>query len=139
MGDGLAIVSSLFSFDTGKSVRGLLFAWPQSEQVTDRVDQIGAVHGVEMEIGDAVVDQIEHLFGSDRGGDQFASRRIIVEAVETCRQPMRDRSAGTRGETPGLLEILHRQNAGHDRDVRCLRRARGRDSGSKDCSRKRIG
>jgi hypothetical protein len=41
----------------------------QSEQVADRVDQIGAVHGVKMEIGDAVVDEIKDLLGRDRGGN----------------------------------------------------------------------
>ena len=57
------------------------------EQVADRVDQVGAVHGVEVEIGDAVIDQIEHLLGGDRGGDQFAGRRIVLEAVEALGQP----------------------------------------------------
>ena len=54
----------------------------QAEQMADRVDQIGAVHGVEVKIGDAVIDEIEHLLGGDRGGDQLARRRIVVEAVE---------------------------------------------------------
>src|SRR5208282_4420001 len=50
----------------------VLFAGPQSQQVADRVDEVGAVHGVEVEVGDAVVYQIEHLLGVDAGGDQLA-------------------------------------------------------------------
>ena len=38
-------------------------ARPQPEQMADGVNQIGAVHGVEVEIGDAAVDEIEHLLG----------------------------------------------------------------------------
>ena len=90
---------------------------PQPKQMADRIDQVGAVHGVEVEIGDAVIDQIEHLFGGDRGSDQLARRRIVVEAVEAIGEPGGHRGAGARGEILGLREILHRQDAGHDRDV----------------------
>ena len=34
--------------------------------MTDGVDQIGAVHGVEVKIGDAALDQVQHLLGRDR-------------------------------------------------------------------------
>src|ERR1700719_40197 len=44
-----------------------LFIGTQAEQVADCVDEIGAVHGVEVKVGDAVIDQVEHLFGGDRG------------------------------------------------------------------------
>src|ERR1700740_3649469 len=70
-----------------------------------------------MKIGDAVVNEIEHLFGSDRGGNQLACRRIIVETVEALREPSGYGGPGARGEIFRLLEILHRQNAGHDRNV----------------------
>ena len=92
-------------------------ARPQPEQMADRVDQIGAVHGVEVEIGDAAVDEIEHLLGGDRGGDELAGGRIVIEAVEALGQPIRHRGAAARRERLGLLEILHRQDAGHDRHV----------------------
>ena len=73
---------------------------PQPEQMADRVDEIGAVHGVEVEFGDAVIDQVDHLLGGDRGGDQLARRRIVVEAVEALGEPGRHRGAGARGEIP---------------------------------------
>ena len=53
--------------------------------MADRVDEIGAVHGVEMEIADAAVDQIEHLLGSDRGVRDFhfytMNRADLVYAI----------------------------------------------------------
>src|SRR5579863_4020397 len=58
-------------------------AGPQSQEMTDGVDQVGAVHRVEVEIGHAAVDQIDHLLGGDRGRDQLAGGGIVVEAVET--------------------------------------------------------
>src|SRR5690349_21835528 len=45
---------------------------PQAEQVADRVNEIGAVHGVEMKLVDAVVDEVEHLLGGNCRCDQFA-------------------------------------------------------------------
>jgi len=53
--------------------------------VADGEDEVGAVHGVEMEVGDAALDQIEHLFGGDRGGDQLSRRDIVVEPVSPAR------------------------------------------------------
>src|SRR5665213_1540658 len=32
---------------------------PEAEQVADGVDEVGAVHRVEMEVGDAAVDEVE--------------------------------------------------------------------------------
>src|SRR5215471_10103843 len=60
---------------------------PHPEQVANRIDQVGAVHGVKMKIGDAVVDEIENLLGSDRGGNQFAGRWIVFDTVETLGEP----------------------------------------------------
>src|SRR3970040_638481 len=34
---------------------------PQAKEMADRKHQIGAVHRIEMKVGDAVIDQIEHL------------------------------------------------------------------------------
>src|SRR5947209_9952517 len=84
--------------------------------MTDRVNEIGAVHGVKMEIGDATVDQTEHLLRRNRCRDETARGGIIVEALEAVGEPLRHASTGTFGEVGGLLEILHRHDAGHDRD-----------------------
>ena len=74
--DGFTIGLKPVGFRREKNLRGLALARAQPKQVTNRIDQIGAVHGVEVEISDAVVDQIEHLFGGDRGRDQLAGCRI---------------------------------------------------------------
>src|SRR5580658_8162412 len=92
-------------------------AGTQPQQMADRIGQVGAVHRVEVEIGHTMINQIEHLLGGDRGGDQLARCRIVVEAVEAMRQPIGYRGAGAGGEIFGLLEILYRQDAGHDRNV----------------------
>src|SRR5665647_2065453 len=55
----------------------LLHRRPQAEQVADRVDEVGAVHGVEVETGDAAVEQIDHLFGGHGSRDQLAGGRIL--------------------------------------------------------------
>src|SRR5215217_7138403 len=107
----------------GEGVRGstlsrrLLDRWPQPEQVTDRVNEIGAVHGVEVKVGDAAVDQIEYLFGRNGRCDQLPRGGVFIQSGETLRQPNRHGSPTALGEICGLLEILHRQNAGHDRDL----------------------
>src|ERR1700728_1709381 len=99
------------SADAGRAAR------PQTEQVADRVNEIGAVHGVEVKVRYAVIDQVEHLLGGDGGGDQLAGGGIVVEAVEAVGEPGRHRGAAARGESFRGLEILHRQNSRHDRDV----------------------
>src|SRR6478752_7525311 len=65
----------------GRNVRA------NAEQVADREHEIGAVHCVEVEIGDAVIDEVQHLLGGDRGGDELARGRIVVEAVEALGEP----------------------------------------------------
>src|SRR5688572_4153877 len=80
---------------------------PQSEQVADGVDEVGAVHGVEMKVGNAAVDEVEHLLGSHRGSDELARRRIVIETVEALGQPTRHAGAGARGEAFRLLKVLH--------------------------------
>src|SRR5580692_3125066 len=79
-------VADFFDADATMELRALLFrnnagagavcnARPQPEQMADCVDEIGAVHGVEVKVGDAMIDQIEHLLGGYRGGDQLGWRR----------------------------------------------------------------
>ena len=87
------------------------------EQAADRVDELGPVHRVEVQVGHAGVDQAEHLLGGDVGGDQLAGVRIVLEPGEAGRQPGRDRRAALGREAARLLEVLHRHDARHDRDV----------------------
>src|SRR5262249_24394864 len=56
-------------------------AWPQAEQMTHRVNQVGAVHGVEVKIGDAAIDEIRHLLRGERGGDYLAGGGALPEAL----------------------------------------------------------
>src|SRR5579872_6834534 len=55
---------------------------PQPQQVADRVDEVGPIHRVEVEVSHAVVDEVEHLFGGYRGSDELARRGIIFQAIE---------------------------------------------------------
>src|SRR3974377_2021226 len=93
----------------------------QTEQMANRVDEIRAVHGVEMERRDAAVEQVDHLLAGDRGGDQFARRRIVLETVEALCDPGRHRRARAFRKILRRLEVLYRQNAGHDRDIDAAR------------------
>src|SRR6202042_174399 len=95
----------------GSRRAGRAMVRPHAEQVADRINKIGAVHGVKMEVSDAVIDEIDHLFGGDGRGDQLPRRRIVVETVEAVGKPGRNRGAGALGEILGLLEILHRWKA----------------------------
>src|SRR6202171_490845 len=80
-----------------------------------RINEIGAVQGVEMEFAHALVDEIEHLLGGDGRGDQLPRRRILVEPVDTSRDPGRYRSAAALSEVPRVLESLQPQDAENDR------------------------
>src|SRR5262249_30246712 len=94
----------------------LLLTRPHAQQMTDRKHQIGTVHGVEMKVRDAAVDEVHDLFGGDGGGAQAACRGVGVEPGEAVGEPCRHAGAAALRENPHLLEVLHRQNAGHDRD-----------------------
>ena len=64
---------------------------PQADHVADGEDEVGAVHRVEVEVADAALDQVQHLLGGHRGGDQRVRLRIVVEPVEALGQPGRHR------------------------------------------------
>jgi hypothetical protein len=89
---------------------------PNPDQVADREYEVGAVHGVEVQVLDAVVDQVEHLLGADGGGHQTAGRRVVLEALEPVAEPLRHARARAPGEVRGLLEVLHREDSGRDRN-----------------------
>ncbi len=89
---------------------------PQAEQVADRIDEIRAIHRVEMEMLDASVNEVEDLFGGDgrgRSGDGSSDRRRDLQTVRLARlAPWRQPLCEARG----LTEILHRYDAGDNRD-----------------------
>src|SRR5947199_3380990 len=115
-----ASASSAVRFgETGKVIGscGFLRAiGANAEQMADREHQVGAVHGVEVEGVDALLGEFLHLAGGNGGGDQLAGVRIVIEPVELFRQPRRHGGPGAGHEVAGLLEIVHRHDAGHDRD-----------------------
>src|SRR5258708_6043242 len=88
-----------------------------TEQMADGEHEVRAVHGVEVKGIDAVFCELLHLTGSDDRRHQFSCLSFVVEAVELFRQPVRHGGAGAGDEIAGLLEIVHRHDAGHDRDV----------------------
>src|SRR3954447_11580773 len=111
--------SSVRFGETGTVIgsRGFLRAiGANAEQMADREHQVGAVHGVEVEGVDAVLGEFLHLAGGNGGRDQLAGVRIVIEPVDFPPQPRRHRGAGAGHEVAGLLEIVHRHDAGHDRD-----------------------
>src|SRR6267142_5512826 len=88
-----------------------------SQQMADRKHEVRAVHGVEMKGIDAVLGELLHLAGCNGGGDELAGFGVVVEAVELVRQPCRHRGTCAGHEAARLLEIVHRHDAGDDRDI----------------------
>ena len=50
--------------------------------MANRVNEVSAVHGVEMKFGHTVIDEIDHLFGGNRGRDQLAGGEIVIECFD---------------------------------------------------------
>ena len=46
--------------------------------MADREGEVGAVQRVEMKLADALIDEIENLFGGDGRSDEVGRRRIVV-------------------------------------------------------------
>src|SRR5919107_514661 len=92
-----------------------LLAQPQDP--ADGVDEVGAVHGVEVEVADTAVDEVDDLLRGDCRCDELAGLDVLVEALEARGEPVRQRGTGATGEVCRLLEVLHGQDAGNDRDV----------------------
>src|SRR6266702_6473937 len=88
-----------------------------AQHMADREHEVRAVHGVEMEGIDAMLGELLHLAGGDGGGHQLAGLGIVVEAVEFVGEPRRHGGAGAGHEVARLLEIVHRHDAGHDRNI----------------------
>src|SRR5579871_4859157 len=88
-----------------------------AKQMADREHEIGAVHGVEMKGVDAVLVELLHLPRGNRRGDELAGLGVVVEAVKFFGEPVRHRGAGAGNKIPRLLEIVHRHDARHDRNI----------------------
>src|SRR4051794_16859689 len=84
-----AIVSSGSVMSRRRAFRLGLRLRPQAEEVADRVDEVGAVHGVEVEVADTAVDEVDHLLGRDRRRDQLARLDVLVEPLEAGGEPVR--------------------------------------------------
>src|SRR5215213_6646934 len=88
-----------------------------AQQMADRKHEVRAVHGVEMKGIDALLGELLHLAGRNGGGNQLARLGVVVEAFELVRQPGRHRRARAGDEVARLFEIVHRHDAGHDRNI----------------------
>ncbi len=89
----------------------------QAHQMADREHEIGAVHGVEVQLLHAMVDEVDHLFGADGSRDQPARRGVVLEPLEPVGEPLRHACPRSPGEIGGLLEVLHWKDARHDWNV----------------------
>jgi hypothetical protein len=58
-----------------------------------------------VELGHAAVDEVEHLLGRDRRGDELAGVDILVEPLEPMLQPRRDARTRPRREIRRLLKF----------------------------------
>src|SRR4051812_16996850 len=97
----------------------LMGSWfrPYSQQMADRVAELGSVERVEMEMADAAGVKLPGELGGDSGGDQLTRGGKIVEPFEQPIEPFRDlRTAGFR-EPPRGRHVRHRQDSRNDLDV----------------------
>src|SRR6266702_3255865 len=86
-----------------------------AQQMADGEHKVRAVHGVEVKDVDALLGEFLHLAGGDGGRHQLAGLGIVVEALEFLGEPVRHAGAGAGDKIAGLLEVMHRHDAGHDR------------------------
>ena len=77
-----------------------------AEQMADGEHEVRAVHGVEVEILDALLGQLLHLACGDGGGDELAGLGVIVEPFEFRCEPVRHGCAGARGAVASISVAL---------------------------------
>src|SRR5579862_5586965 len=90
--------------------------------MTNREDEVGAVHRIEMKVAHAAVDEVDDLLGADSRRNETTRDEIVIEPLETIGEPGRHAGAGAFSEAGGLFEILHRHNARHDWNIDPRRR-----------------
>src|SRR3954468_19820574 len=84
----------------------------EAEQIADRISELGAVQGVEMELADAAGIKLAAKLGRDGGGDELARGGKVVEAFEQAIHPGRDGRAAARREAPRLGDVRDGKDAG---------------------------
>src|SRR5688572_10858703 len=100
----------------------MTFLRAKTEQMADRVAELGPVEGEEVEVANAARIELRAHLGSDGGGDELARRRLVVEPLEQPVHPAGDGGAAGGGELARLGDIRHRQYAGDDLGVDAERR-----------------
>src|SRR5579883_1027371 len=68
-----------------------------AEDVADRVGEVGAVEGIEVELVDSLGVEVAALLGGGGGGDELAGARVVVEPLEEAGEPGRDAGAARLG------------------------------------------
>src|SRR4029079_2884231 len=83
--------------------------------MADGINEVCTVQRVEVELGDALIDQAKNLLRGHSGSAQMAWLLIFVETFEAAPTPVRD-TVSRFGAEPGYL--LHRMDwneSGQDR------------------------
>ena len=73
--------------------------------MADGVDEVGAVQRVEVELGDAAVDEAHDLVGANRGGDEIAGLLVVLQPFETPAEPVWHARADSRAKPEHCLKL----------------------------------
>src|ERR1700741_4896545 len=82
--------------------------------MANRDNQVGSIELLEMEFMNTVRMKPPALLGGERGRNETARVRVVVEPFEMRPHPGRNRGAARRSHALQLREIRHRQNPGHN-------------------------
>jgi hypothetical protein len=85
-----------------------------SQDVTERVGQVGPVERVEVEVIHARFRELAHLVGRDGDGDELARLDVVLEPVEHRRHAAGHGRARHRRELRHLREVRHRHDPRDD-------------------------
>src|SRR3954470_5191744 len=91
--------------------------------MADGIRQLAAIQRVEVELGDAFTLERLHLLDRHSRGDESASLRIFIEAVEAMSEPFRHRCTTGSRHALELRKARDRQNARYDRSLNSRTRA----------------
>src|SRR6188508_2458227 len=95
----------------------MAFLRAKTEQMADRVTELGPVESEEVEVADAAgIELRTHLRGDGRS-DELPRCRLVVEALEQPIHPARDGGAAGRRELAGLGKVGDGQDSGDDLGV----------------------